>query len=236
LVAGVKALTCDVFGTVVDWRGGIVRAGNSLRQGALSSIDWERLADAWRQRYQPAMARVTRGELPWLPFDALQRLMLDEALAEQGATELTESEKAELTDVWAQLDPWPDSVSGLTRLRRQLIVCTLSNGSVRQLVGLSKRAAIPWDLILSVEMFRTYKPDPRVYRGAVEFLQCPPEEVMMVAAHVYDLRAARDHGFRTAFVARPLEWGPHGEAERPEPGEFDVLATDLEDLANQLQA
>ncbi|TME92091.1 MAG: haloacid dehalogenase type II, partial [Chloroflexi bacterium] len=118
----------------------------------------------------------------------------------------------------------------------QFVVCALSNGSVWQLVSLAKRAGLPWDLILSVEMFHAYKPDPRVYQGAAELLQCRPAEVMMVAAHAYDLRAARDVGLRTAFVVRPLEWGPHATAELPEPGEFDLVARDFMDLADQLAA
>jgi 2-haloacid dehalogenase len=113
-------------------------------------------------------------------------------------------------------------------------VCALSNGSVWQLVSIAKRAGLPWDLILSVEMFHAYKPDPRVYQGAVELLQCRPSEVMMVAAHAYDLRAARDVGMRTAYVARALEWGPQATAEQPGPGEFDILARDFSDLADQL--
>jgi 2-haloacid dehalogenase len=228
--AGVKALTFDVYGTVVDWRRAIVREGGALRP----SLDWEQLADAWRGLYRPTLDRVTRGELPWSPFDDLQRLMLDQVLERFGVLDVSEAERFELAGVWARLDPWPDAVPGLTRLKRRFVVCALSNGSVWQLVSLAKRAGLPWDLILSVEMFHAYKPDPRVYQGAVELLQCRPLEAMMVAAHVYDLRAARDVGMRTAFVARPLEWGPDATAEQPEPGEFDILARDFSDLADQL--
>ena len=228
----VKALTFDVYGTVVDWRSAILGEGSALRP----SLDWAQLADAWRGLYRPTLGRVTRGELAWSPFDHLQRVMLDQVLERSGVSDVTDAERAQLTGVWGRMDSWPDAVPGLNRLKRQFVVCALSNGSVWQLVSLAKRAGLPWDLILSVEMFHAYKPDPRVYQGAAELLQCRPAEVMMVAAHAYDLRAARDVGLRTAFVVRPLEWGPHATAELPEPGEFDLVARDFMDLADQLAA
>jgi 2-haloacid dehalogenase len=132
------------------------------------------------------------------------------------------------------MDPWPDAVSGLLRLKRRFIITPLSNGSMRQLVGIARHAVLPWDLVLSVELFHAYKPDPRIYRGAIELLQLQPAEVLMVAAHTYDLRAARAEGMQTAFVGRPQEWGPDGSAEAYEPGEFDLVVRDFEDLATQL--
>ena len=228
--SGLVALTFDVFGTVVDWRGTIIREGSALDQ----TLDWPTLADAWRGLYQPTLERVTSGELAWAPFDRLQRLMLDQVLDQFGVTSLSEADRVRLGDVWRRMDAWPDAISGLKRLKERFIIAALSNGSVRQLVGIAKHAGVPWDLILSVELFHTYKPDPRVYRGAVELLQAQPHELMMVAAHVYDLQAAKAQGLRTAFVARPLEWGPHASAEQAPAGEFDILASDFDDLASQL--
>lgn len=228
----VKALTFDVFGTVVDWRAGVVREGRALRL----DVDWPPFADDWRRLYRPTLERVIRGELPWATFDELQRLMLDQVLADHLVDGLTEEEKAHLSTVWRRLDPWPDAAPGLSRLKERFVVAALSNGSMWQLICLAKHGRLPWDAIISVELFHAYKPDPRVYLGAAELLQLPPEQVMMVAAHVYDLRAARSNGMRTAFVARPAEWGPDVAAEQPEPGEFDVVASSFEDLATQLGA
>jgi 2-haloacid dehalogenase len=228
---GLKALTFDVYGTVVDWRSAIVREGAALD----AARDWPAIADAWRRLYRPTIDRVSRGELTWSPFDHLQRVMLDDVLRTFGV-DLSEQERTQLAAVWSRMDAWPDAVSGLTRMRRALIVGAVSNGSVWQLVNIAKHAGLPWDLILSVEMFRAYKPDPRVYRGAVELLQCQPDEIMMVAAHRYDLEAARGVGMRTAFVARPREWGQGGPVESADHGEFDIVAADFEDLAAQIGA
>ena len=228
----VTALVHDVFGTVVDWRSGVVREGRALRPG----VDWPAFADDWRRLYRPTLERVIRGELPWATFDELQRLMLDQVLADRHVEGLTEDEKASLSTVWRRLDPWPDAAPGLSRLKERFVVAALSNGSMWQLICLAKHGRLPWDAIISVELFHAYKPDPRVYLGAAELLQQPPEQVLMVAAHVYDLRAARSNGLRTAFVARPAEWGPDAAPEQPEPGEFDLVAGTFEDLAAQLGA
>jgi 2-haloacid dehalogenase len=197
-------------------------------------VDWGALADAWRRLYRPTIDRVTRGELAWGPFDQLQRMMLDQVLQDLRVEGVGQDEREQLAAIWGRMTPWPDVPAGLARLRERYIVAPLSNGSVRQLVGIARNGGLVWDLVLSVELFHTYKPDPRVYLGALELLQCQPGEIMMVASHVYDLRAAREQGMRTAFVSRPWEWGPDGPSERPEPGEFDIEARDIEDLARQL--
>jgi 2-haloacid dehalogenase len=231
-----QALVFDVFGTVVDWRGSIAAEGARLARdwGLAPAIDWAAFADAWRGRYRPSMERVARGELPWTNLDGLHRLSLEETLAEFGLTDLSEEQLVHLNTVWHRLDPWPDSVAGLARLRRRFIVATLSNGNVALLVHMAKRAGLPWDCILSAELFRAYKPDPRVYRGAADLLGLPPGEVMLVAAHQDDLRAAQRVGLRAAFVPRPLEYGP-GRAPDPTPDPaFDYVATDFLDLAEQL--
>jgi 2-haloacid dehalogenase len=155
-------------------------------------------------------------------------------MLDQVIDDLPVVDRDQLAGVWSRMDPWPDAVSGLLRLKRRFIITPLSNGSMRQLVGIARHAVLPWDLVLSVELFHAYKPDPRIYRGAIELLQLQPAEVLMVAAHTYDLRAARAEGMQTAFVGRPQEWGPDGSAEAYEPGEFDLVVRDFEDLATQL--
>lgn len=234
-LSGVRALTFDVFGTVVDWRTTLIDGGEALAAARGLEADWAAIADAWRRRYRPMMERVRSGELEWTNFDALHRLSLDEVLAEQGVGGLTDDDKTELVRLWRRLRPWPDSVAGLARLRTSYIVATLSNGNVRLLTDLVKAGGLPFDCILSAELFGAYKPDPRTYLGAAGLLDLPPEAVMMVAAHPYDLTAAAGQGFRTAFVERPLEWGPGGEVAEPDPG-VDVVASDLLDLAARLRA
>lgn len=230
----IEALTFDVFGTVVDWRGSIVREGAQLNETKGFDVDWARFADAWRDEYGPSMDRVRRGELPWTGLDALHRISLDSLLVTFGIDGFTEEEKDDLNRVWHRLDPWPDSAAGLARLRERFIVATLSNGPVALLVDLARHAGLTWDCILSAELARAYKPDPIVYRTAVALLDCAPDEVLMVAAHPSDLRAAQAVGMRAAYVPRPLEWGPDRAPEPYTEGEFDLVATDFLNLARQL--
>lgn len=232
--APVRALTFDVFGTVVDWRGSIIREGEAFAATHGLHLDWSRFADRWRAGYAPALNLVRSGQLPWTKLDHLHRRILDSLLDEFAITHLSEPAKQHLNLVWHRLDPWPDAVAGLTRLRQHFLIATLSNGNVSLLVNLSKRAALPWDMILSAEFARTYKPDPEVYLTAARLLDLPPHDILMVAAHPDDLRAAAAAGFRTAFVARPLEFGPaRPDTLSPAPG-FDFYATGFLDLAQQL--
>ena len=232
----IKALTFDVFGTVVDWRSSIIEEGRELGRSKGLDVDWARFADAWRGKYGPSMDRVRRSDIPWQNLDALHRASLDDLLVEFGIEGLSEPEKDHLSRAWHRLRPWPDAVPGLTRLRARYVLATLSNGNVALLVNMAKRAGLPWDCILSAELARAYKPDPAVYRMAADLLGLPPAQVMMVAAHAGDLRAAAATGLRTAYVPRPLEWGPDGTpAESPAPS-FDVVATDFNDLADKLGA
>lgn len=229
--AGVKALTFDVFGTVVDWRGTIIREGE---QFAPSGIDWGRFADRWRAGYGPAMERVRRGQLPWMNLDRLHRMILDQVLGEFGIHGWSEEHIDHLNRVWHRLHPWPDAISGLNRLRNRFILATLSNGHIALLTNMAKHAGLPWDCILSSELVQHYKPDREVYEMAARLLDLAPAQVMMVAAHKDDLHAARAVGFRSAFVRRPLEYGPDGKPDLlPEPA-FDVVAKDFVDLADQL--
>ena len=232
----VKALAFDVFGTVVDWRGSIIREATAFGAPRGIDADWARFADAWRAGYQPAMQRVREGELPWLRIDALHRLILDGLVAEYGLGGLPEHDLDHLNRVWHRLEPWPDAVPGLARLKSRYIVTTLSNGNFSLLTDMAKHAGLPWDCIVSAELFRHYKPDPETYLGTAELLDIGPAELMLVACHPDDLRAARTTGCRTAYVARPLEHGPGQPPASVKPGEFDVVAGDFIELADRLGA
>ena len=235
-VSSVRALTFDVFGTVVDWRGSIIAEGKRVWERKGLKIDWGKFADTWRAGYQPAMARVRRGELPWTNLDALHRMILNPMLAEFGITSLSDAEKDDLNRIWHRLNPWPDSVSGLTRLKKRFVLATLSNGNVALLTNMAKHAGLPWDCILSAELAKHYKPDPEVYLSAAELLGLRPNQVMMVAAHANDLAAASKLGLRTGYVLRPLEYGPGRKPEAVDAASFDVVADTFNDLANKLGA
>ena len=234
-MSDVKALTFDVFGTVVDYRGAIIREGDRLNRAKGLHVDWAQFADAWRARYRPSMDRVMQGALPWTNLDALHRLSLNELLlAFQINDRFTEDEKDHLNRVWHRLQPWPDAIPGLTHLRKRFVLATLSNGNMALLVNMAKYSALPWDCILSAELVQAYKPDPRVYQMAFNLLGLASHEVMMVAAHQEDLRAAQSQGMQVAFIPRPQEWGPsHTPDLTPDPA-FEVVATDFMDLAQQL--
>ena len=232
-LAMVRAMTFDVFGTVVDWRSSIVREGEQLTRRTGIEVDWPRFADAWRAGYGPAMRRVRSGELPWTRIDDLHRMILDRLLPEFGLTALTAVERDELNRVWHRLAPWPDAVSGLTRLRTRYVLATLSNGNVALLVNMAKYSGLPWDAVLSAELAHQYKPDPEVYLTAADLLGLKPEQVMMVAAHEGDLRAAAALGFKTGYVPRPLEYGPDRDIDVTPDRSFDVVATDFNDLADR---
>ena len=199
----VKVLVFDIFGTVVNWHSGIAREVQALRPG----VDGGAFAMAWRAGYQPAMRRVMSGELGWTLIDDLHRLILDGMLDQFGLADLTEAQKQHLNKAWHRLDPWPDVVAGLTRLKSRYTICSLSNGNIGLLTNMAKRAGLPWDCILSAEVFRAYKPDPAVYLGAAKVFDLAPAEVMLVAAHQDDLAAARACGLQTAYIERPAEFG-----------------------------
>ena len=237
VVAGssrLRALTFDVFGTIVDWRTGVIAEASRLGARRGVDADWGRLADAWRGLYGPYMGKVRLGELPWTNFDRLHRMSLDEVLRDMGVDGFDGDDRDELTHAWEKLPPWPDAVEGLTRLQKKFVVTTLSNGNRSQQSALIDYAKLPLERVQSAEDFRHYKPDPEVYLGAAGALGLQPHEVMMVAAHKGDLRAAQAAGLRAAFVERPLEKGAGGGADRLPDPESDVQATDVIDLAAQL--
>jgi len=232
--SGVKSLAFDVFGTVVDWRGSIIREGTEWGMAKGLRVDWAKFADRWRAGYGPSMDKVRKGALPWMKIDALHRLILDDLLKEFHITGLTEEEKDHWNRVWHRLTPWPDAAAGLTRLKKKYVIATLSNGNVSLLVDMAKFGGLPWDAVLSAELFRHYKPDREVYLGAADLLGCKPAEVMMVAAHAGDLKASLACGLRTALVPRPLEHGPAGKGDAGEGQSFDVVAGDFLELAAKL--
>jgi 2-haloacid dehalogenase len=232
-IFGVKALTFDVFGTTVDWRGSLIREAEEWGRARGLEINWPRFADSWRAGYAPAMDQVRKGLLPWMNLDQLHRKILDRLFAEYKIDGLSETEKEHFNKAWHRLHPWPDSVAGLTRLKTKFILSTLSNGNVSLLVEMAKFAGLPWDAVLCAEIFRHYKPDSETYLGAAEMLGCKPQEVIMVAAHPNDLRAAQKLGLRTAFVPRPREHGDRNPDATMDT-DFDVIATDFIDLADKL--
>jgi len=231
----VQALTFDVFGTVVDWRSSIISELENLAREHELTADWPAFADAWRSRYAPSMDRVRSGEVPWTNLDGLHRASLEELLVEFGVEGLSEADKEHLNHAWHRLNPWPDAVEGLTRLKERFTITMLSNGNVALLTNMAKRAGLPWDTVLSAELVRHYKPDTESYLMVPRLLDLHPEQVMLVAAHPDDLRAARENELKTAYVHRPLEFGPGKEPERPGP-EFDFAAEDFLDLAAKLDA
>lgn len=225
-----KILAFDVFGTVVDWHGSIMREVRSMNL----AVDADRFALAWRAGYVPAMRRVMAGELGWTLIDDLHRMILDDILRQFAVTHLNEEQKRHLNKAWHRLDPWPDTVAGLTRLKSRYMICTLSNGNIGLLADMAKRAGLPWDCILSAEVFRKYKPDPATYLGVAQVFDVEPGEVMLVAAHQDDLAHARATGLETAYVERPLEYGPSQAKDVSPNPDNTVHARDLVQLAELL--
>jgi len=232
----VEALVFDVFGTVVDWRGSIVRQGRAFSRRTGIEIDWPILADRWRGGYRPTMDRIASGELPWTRFHDFNRVLLEDLVRELGIRGLKARDLDALNDFWRRLDPWPDVVRGLKRLKKSFVIGTLSNGDIRTMVDIARHGGLPWDVVFSSENFRHFKPDPEVYRGAAELLGVKPDRIALVAAHKNDLRAARENGLRTAFVERPKEHGPSRKADAGPERYIDVLASDFNDLADKLGA
>ncbi len=226
-----KILAFDVFGTVVDWHGSIAAEAKRLSL----PVDPNEFATAWRNGYKPAMAKVRSGTLPWTKIDDLHRMILDDILKTFNITSLSESQIHELNLVWHRLNPWLDTVEGLTRLKGKFTIVTLSNGNLGLLADMAKNAGLPWDLILSAEVFRHYKPDPETYLGVAEIFNVLPEQVMLVAAHKDDLLSANACGLQTAFIERPIEFGPNFSRQDLHREEFTTYhAKDLMDLATQL--
>ena len=230
----VRALVFDVFGTVVDWRGGVAReAAPFLARHGAGRVDPGLFADAWRLRYQPAMEEVRSGRRPYTRLDVLHRENLEAILPDFGIEpgRVPPAELDELTLAWHRLDPWPDVVAGLRRLKADHIIAPLSNGNIVLMLDIAKRAGLPWDAILGAEVSQAYKPSPEAYLRTAAVLALEPSRMCMVAAHNSDLAAARACGFRTAFVPRPMEHGPDQRGDLRAEGPWDVIAEDFIALA-----
>lgn len=235
-VEKVKVLLFDTFGTVVDWRGSVARMGER-RAGAkgIEGVDWEAFARAWRAGYRPGMAPVISGERPWTTIDVIHRERLDEILETFGvADKFDEAERADFNLAWHRLDPWPDSIPGLLRLKTKFMISPLSNGSLILLTAMAKRAGIPWDFVFSSDTFKAFKRDPKVYLGAIALLGLEPGEVMMCAAHNDDLEAARSHGMRTAYVNRPYEYGADQKKDFEAESDWDIITDGIDGIADAL--
>ena len=230
----IRALTFDVFGTVVDWRGSIIAEGERLNRDWELSVDWATFASAWRARYQPSMEAVRSGKRPWTILDVLHREGLDALLEQFEVKGLSEAQIDHLNRAWHRLRPWSDSVSGLTRLKQKYTLATLSNGNVALLVNMAKHSRLPWDAILGAEVAQHYKPQPEAYLTTARMLGLRPEQCLMVAAHNNDLVHAASHGFRTAFIHRSTEYGPDQSTDLEPTEDFDWIARGLDDLAEQL--
>ena len=234
-ISQVKALVFDVFGTVVDWRTSITREVSSVASRLGVEGHWEAFADRWRAGYSEGTRDVREGKRPFLTADEMHRERLDLLLPEFGLNGLSEEEIVRLNRAWHRLDPWPDSVEGLTRLKTKYIIGTLSNGNVGLLVNMAKHGGLPWDVVLSGQNFGTYKGAAEVYLGAVEYLGLQPHEVMMTAAHLHDLHSAAEVGLSTGFVARPDEYGVgNGKAETEADDSIDVAAANYIEFAEKM--
>lgn len=232
--SGTKALVFDVFGTVVDWHGSVAREVRALARAKGLRVNAVKFAKAWRAGYRPAMDRVRRGEAPFEKIDVIHRAILEDVLKQFKVAALTEDEKAHLNRVWHRLKPWPDTVRGLKRLKSKFVIATLSNGNTGLLVNMAKHGGLPWDCVFSSDTFKLFKPDPGMYLGAADRLDLGPEEVMMVAAHKADLRAAAQCGLKTAFVKRPHEYGRNNNPDLASEPNFTINAGSFLDLADQL--
>jgi 2-haloacid dehalogenase len=237
-LADVKACVFDIFGTVVDWRSSVIAEATSWGKARHLKINWVEFTDRWRLGYKPTMDKVRKGEIPWTNLDDVHRLILEDLLKQYKIEGLSEEEKRQWANVWRRLKPWPDSVAGLTRLKKKYIISPMSNGNVALMTNLAKFAGLPWDAVLGSDIVRHYKPDREMYLSAPFYLDLKPEEVMMCAAHFGDLQAARSWGLRTAFIYRPDEYGSGGIGvpDKAKPGDFDIVSESIVDLAGQMVA
>jgi len=232
---GVKALLFDTFGTIVDWRGSVARQIERLGRDRNFAVDGDAFARAWRAGYRPGMAPVIAGERPWTPIDVIHRERLDVILETFGIGEyFDEAARRDLNRAWHRLDPWPDSIPGLLRLKNGYVIGPLSNGSTMLLANMAKRAGIPWDLIMSSDVTRAYKRHPDAYLNACAGLGLETREVMMCAAHNDDLEAARSHGMRTAYINRPYEYGPDQKADFEATENWDIVTDGVGGIADAL--
>lgn len=231
----VKAIAFDVQGTCADFYQPLLRAGAALNKRKGLALNWTELSSEWRDLYRVALDEVIGGKRPWLRVDQIYCEALDILMERHGLDDLvSRQERDELNAIWSKLDPWPDAVEGLTRLRRRFTTSTLSNAGMAAVVTLVKQAGLPFDAILTAELARSYKPAPAIYQLTVDYLGYQPHQILMVACHKYDLRAARAFGMHTAFVARPLEFGPDAAPDIAPESWFDCYVDSFTSLADEL--
>lgn len=235
-VSEVRALAFDVFGTTVDWCSGVAREAQAMLEPKGHALDWVAFANRWRREYQPAMEAVRSGGRGYVILDTLHREMLDPVLAEYGIEGLGATEKQELAYAWRKLDPWPDVIAGMERLRKKYILVALSNGNIALISAMAKRAGIPWDVVLGAELVKQYKPRGEVYDSAASLLSLENSQVMMVACHVWDLDGAKRRGLKTGYVRRAGEYGGRLEVKPPAEGAYDLQVADFAELADRLGA
>lgn len=233
-LSSLKALVFDVQGTATDFRTTLAGEAERLSDGRADNTDWGCFVDEWRAMYRPALDAVLTGKRSWTPVDTIYREALDRLLRDRKLDFFTETKRRELNFAWQKIQPWPDVLPGLQRLKQKFKLATLSNADVSAVINISKFGGLPWDAVFAAEMAGTFKPDPKTYELALRYLGLESEEVMMVACHKYDLHAAKRVGLRTAFVARPLEFGPDGEVDVQFEDSFDINARDFVHLAEQL--
>jgi 2-haloacid dehalogenase len=234
VTANVKAVLFDVFGTVVDWRSSCIAELSAFGRQKGLAADWAKFADDWRSLYQPSMEAVRSGKRAWTILDVLHAESLETLLKQYGFKTLTAAEKDHLVRIWHRLKPWPDAVSGLTRLKTRYIIGTLSNGNVGLLTRMAKNSGLPWDVVLGAETARAYKPMPQAYLASADLLNLKPAELMLAAAHNGDLAAAQASGLATAFIPRPSEHGPGQKIDLKPDGKWTVVASDFNDLATKM--
>jgi 2-haloacid dehalogenase len=233
-LSGIKALTFDVYGSCTDYWGTIVREGRAINRRKGLDLDWAKFADDWRSLYLPDFAAIIKGERLWQSVASIRGNALYKLVHERGITSFDDADLADINHIWERLEPWPDTIPGLLRLKRRYTLATLSNADMAGMTELAKRSDLPWDVILTAELAQTFKPDPKVYQIASRYLGLKPDEILMVACHKFDLRGAKSQGFRTAFVARPLELGPNGTVDTQFESEFDLNVASFVELADRL--
>lgn len=230
----VKALLFDVFGTVVDWRGSIIRDMQRFGKAHQINNDWQQFALDWRALYQPAMETIRSGNRGYVTLDQLHRENLQQLLEAYELNTLDDSTLNHINQVWHRLQPWADTLPGMARLKKHHILASLSNGNVALMVNMAKHSSIPWDMILGSETARGYKPEDKVYLHSAHMLGLQPEQCMMVAAHNDDLRAARNLGFKTAYINRPYEYGDGQTTDLHAEESWDIIGDNMTDIADSL--
>lgn len=234
-LSNISIVIFDVYGTVVDWRAGVIAEAQALaKKKGIEGVDWAAFTDAWKDAYRPTMDEVNAGKRPWTTNDVLQRQRLDAIVEEFAIQGLSEADKDGLNHAWHRLPPWPDAVGGLNRIKARYPIGAFSNGSFYLLANMARHSGLPWDFILSADNFRTYKPAPGIYLGTIELLGGEAERILLVAAHNYDLAQARKHGIKTAYICRKTMFGPDQDRDLEAEDDWDIVTDSIEGAADAL--